>query len=179
MELHFNEKIFFNIFILFFQNNVYSKEIVYLDVQFIIDNSDLGQFYKSEINKISSNNIANLKIKEEEISVKESEINNQKNLLSKEEIQKKIDDLNTLLKNYKIERSKFNKQIIDEKKIYTSKILKILNPLLTDYVNKNKIILVVEKKNILVGIKSLDITTDILKILNEETKKNNLINDKN
>lgn len=173
-------KKFFLIFLFFFfQNNVYSKEIVYLDVQFIIDNSDLGQFYKSEINKISSNNIANLKIKEEEISVKESEINNQKNLLSKEEIQKKIDDLNTLLKNYKIERSKFNKQIIDEKKIYTSKILKILNPLLTDYVNKNKIILVVEKKNILVGIKSLDITPDILKILNEETKKNNLINDKN
>ena len=172
-------KKFFLIFLFFFfQNNVYSKEIVYLDVQFIIDNSDLGQFYKSEINKISSNNIANLKIKEEEISVKESEINNQKNLLSKEEIQKKIDDLNTLLKNYKIERSKFNKQIIDEKKIYTSKILKILNPLLTDYVNKNKIILVVEKKNILVGIKSLDITPDILKILNEETKKNNLINDK-
>lgn len=173
-------KKFFLIFLFFFfQNNVYSKEIVYLDVQFIIDNSDLGQFYKSEINKISSNNIANLKIKEEEISVKEGEINNQKNLLSKEEIQKKIDDLNTLLKNYKIERSKFNKQIIDEKKIYTSKILKILNPLLTDYVNKNKIILVVEKKNILVGIKSLDITPDILKILNEETKKNNLINDKN
>ena len=173
-------KKFFLIFLFFFfQNNVYSKEIVYLDVQFIIDNSDLGQFYKSEINKISSNNIANLKIKEEEISVKESEINNQKNLLSKEEIQKKIDDLNTLLKNYKIERSKFNKQIIDEKKIYTSKILKILNPLLTDYVNKNKIILVVEKKNILVGIKSLDITPDILQILNEETKKNNLINDKN
>ena len=172
-------KKFFLIFLLFFfQNNVYSKEIVYLDVQFIIDNSDLGQFYKSEINKISSNNIANLKIKEEEISVKESEIKNQKNLLSKEEIQKKIDDLNTLLKNYKIERSKFNKQIIDEKKIYTSKILKLLNPLLTEYVDKNKIILVVEKKNILVGIKSLDITPDILKILNEETKKNNLINDK-
>ena len=56
-------KKFFLIFLFFFfQNNVYSKEIVYLDVQFIIDNSDLGQFYKSEINKISSNNIANLKI---------------------------------------------------------------------------------------------------------------------
>ena len=172
-------KKFFLIFLLFFfQNNVYSKEIVYLDVQFIIDNSDLGQFYKSKINKINNNNIANLKIKEENINVKENEIKSKKNLLSKEEIQKKIDDLNTLLKNYKIERSKFNKQIIDEKKIYTSKILKLLNPLLTEYVDKNKIILVVEKKNILVGIKSLDITPDILKILNEETKKNNLINDK-
>ena len=171
-------KKFFLIFLLFFfHNSVYSKEIVYLDVQYIIDQSDLGKFYKSKINEINNNNITNLKIKEEEINFKENEIKNQKNLLSKEEIQKKIDDLNNLLKNYKTERGKLNKQIIEEKKIYTSKILKILNPLLTNYVDKNRITLVVEKKNILVGIKSLDITSDILKILNEETKKNNLIND--
>ncbi len=171
------KKFFLILLLFFFHNNVYSKEIVYLDVQYIIDQSDLGKFYKSKINEINNNNITNLKIKEEEINFKENEIKNQKNLLSKEEIQKKIDDLNNLLKNYKTERGKLNKQIIDEKKIYTSKILKILNPLLTNYVDKHKITLVVEKKNILVGIKSLDITSDILKILNEETKKNNLIND--
>ena len=45
-----------------------------------------------------------------------------------------------------------------KKKKYTSKILKILNPLLTNYVEKNNINLVIEKKNILVGIKTLDIT---------------------
>ena len=171
------KKFFLILLLFFFHNSVYSKEIVYLDVQYIIDQSDLGKFYKSKINEINNNNITNLKIKEEEINFKENEIKNQKNLLSKEEIQKKIDDLNNLLKNYKTERGKLNKQIIEEKKIYTSKILKILNPLLTNYVDKNKITLVVEKKNILVGIKSLDITSDILKILNEETKKNNLIND--
>ena len=171
------KKFFLILLLFFFHNNVYSKEIVYLDVQYIIDQSDLGKFYKSKINEINNNNITNLKIKEEEINFKENEIKNQKNILSKEEIQKKIDDLNNLLKNYKTERGKLNKQIIDEKKIYTSKILKILNPLLTNYVDKHKITLVVEKKNILVGIKSLDITSDILKILNEETKKNNLIND--
>ena len=166
------------IFVLFFfQNNAFSKSIVYLDVQFIIDNSDLGKFYKSKINKTAENNKVNLKIKEDEINFKEKEINNQKNLLSKEEIQKKIADLNNLVKNYKIERNKINKIVVEEKKVYTSKILKLLNPLLTNYAEKNKITLVVEKKNILVGIKSLDITPDILQILNEETKKNNLLDD--
>ena len=53
----------------------------------------------------------------------------------------------------------------------------MLNPLLTDYVDKNGIILVVEKKNILVGIKSLDITTDILNILDKETERKNLLNE--
>ena len=140
------KKFFLILLLFFFHNSVYSKEIVYLDVQYIIDQSDLGKFYKSKINEINNNNITNLKIKEEEINFKENEIKNQKNLLSKEEIQKKIDDLNNLLKNYKTERGKLNKQIIEEKKIYTSKILKILNPLLTNYVDKNKITLVVEKK---------------------------------
>ena len=170
-------KKFLLIFVLFFfQNNAFSKNIVYLDIQYIIDNSDLGIFYKSKINKLADNNKENLKIKKNKIKLKEEEINNQKNLLSKEEIEKKIVSLNKLVKNYQIEQNKKNKLIIDEKKIYTSKILKLLNPLLTNYVEKNKITLVVDKKNILIGIKSLDITTDILQILNDETKKNNLLN---
>ena len=170
-------KKFLLIFVLFFfHNNAFSKNIVYLDIQYIIDNSDLGIFYKSKINKLVDNNKESLKIKENEINLKEKEINNQKNLLSKEEIEKKIVSLNKLVKNYQIEQNKKNKLVIDEKKIYTSKILKLLNPLLTNYVEKNKITLVVDKKNILIGIKSLDITPDILKILNDETKKNNLLN---
>ena len=160
----------------FFQNNAFSKNIVYIDIQYIIDNSDLGIFYKSKINILADNNKENLKIKKNEIKLKEEEINNQKNLLSKDEIEKKIVSLNKLVKNYQIEQNKKNKLVIDEKKIYTSKILKLLNPLLTNYVEKNKITLVVDKKNILIGIKSLDITPDILKILNDETKKNNLLN---
>ena len=170
-------KKFLLIFVLFFfQNNAFSKNIVYLDIQYIIDNSDLGIFYKSKINKLVENNKESLKIKENEINLKEKEIKNQKNLLSKEEIEKKIVSLNNLVKNYQIERNKKNKLVNDEKKIYTSEILKLLNPLLTNYVEKNKITLVVDKKNILIGIKSLDITPDILKILNDETKKNNLLN---
>ena len=160
----------------FFQNNAFSKNIVYIDIQYIIDNSDLGIFYKSKINKLVDNNKENSKIKKKEIKQKEEEINNQKNLLSKEEIEKKIVSLNKLVKNYQIEQNKKNKLVIDEKKNYTSKILKLLNPLLTNYVEKNKITLVVDKKNILIGIKSLDITPDILKILNDETKKKNLLN---
>ena len=54
--------------------------------------------------------------------------------------------------------------------------MKVLNPLLTSYVEKNEITLVIEKKNILIGIKTLDITKEILDIFNNETKIQNLIN---
>ena len=81
------------------------------------------------------------------------------------------------MKEYQILRNDLNKEIIENKKEYSLKILNNLNPLLTKYVDENNIKLVVEKKNILVGIKSLDITDKILDILNEETKKNNLLDE--
>ena len=118
-----------------------------------------------------------LKIKEDEINSLENNVKNQKNILSEEEKKNKVNQLNNLLKEYKLLSNKYNKQIIEDKKTYTSKILKILNPILTNYVEKNEILLVVEKKNILVGIKSLDITDKIIDILNEETKKNNLLDE--
>ena len=79
-----------------------------------------------------------------------------------------------MIKSYQKERIKLNKTIIEKK--YTSKILETLNPLLTTYVEQKKINLVVDKKNILVGIKTLDITNNILEILNNEVKINNLLN---
>ena len=69
------------------------------------------------------------------------------------------------------------KIFLKKKKNYSVKILKILNPIITNYVEINNIDLVIEKKNILVGIKSLDITSNILEILNQKTKEKNLLNE--
>ena len=68
------------------------------------------------------------------------------------------------------------KKITIEKKKYSKEILLILNPLLTKYVDSNNISLVIEKKDVLVGAKSLDITNNILSIFNEKTKNLNLSN---
>ena len=140
------KKLLFVFIILLYQSNAYTKNIVYLDVQYIIDNSKLGKFYKSNVKTIQDKNNLELKKKESEIKERETEINNQKNILSKDELDKKVKDINDLIKNYQINKRELNKEIIEKKKNYTSEILNLLNPLLTNYVDKNKIILVVEKK---------------------------------
>ena len=86
-------------------------------------------------------------------------------------------ELNDLLKIYQKKQKEFNQTIILEKKKYSLKILNILNPIITEYVEKNKINLVVDKKNILIGIKTLDITKNILELINNYTKDKNLINE--
>ena len=55
-------------------------------------------------------------------------------------------------------------------------ILELLNPLLANFANNNNINLILEK-NVLVGSKVLDITENILTIVNEETKIKKLVNE--
>ena len=165
------KKILFIFLIFFFTNKVFSEtNINYLDVQFIIDNSNLGKLYKSEIKKIQDKNKTTIINKEQLIKKKETEFNNQKNILNQDEIKKKLNEINLLINEYQSLRKKFNSTIIAEKKKYSLEILKILNPLLTEYVEKNNIEVVIEKKNVLVGIKNLDITNDILLLFNDKTK---------
>ena len=171
------KKIIFLFLFYFIRNNAYSSNVAYLDVQYIIDNSDIGLFYKNKIKLIQDKNSNILKPIEDRIKNKELEIKNKKNILNKSEIENKINDLNKQIKDYQINRKELNNKLNKKKKEYNSKILALLNHLLTNYVDKNAIVIVLEKKNILVGIKSLDITSNLLELINKETKKQNLINE--
>ena len=154
-----------------------SNSVVYLDVQFIIDNSDIGIFYKKKI-KTTQDKIKSEIIKKEK-TIKETEIDieSKKNILNKDELNKSLKNLEGLISDYRIYRNEKRKLVLNEKKKYSSKILQILNPILTEFVEKNGIELVLDKKNILVGAKILDITKNLTLLLNEETKKINLINE--
>lgn len=170
--------IFFFIFFLFQINYVYANDnVVYLDVQFIIDNSDIGIFYKKKI-KTTQDKIKSEIIKKEK-TIKETEIDieSKKNILNKDELNKSLKNLEGLISDYRIYRNEKRKLVLNEKKKYSSKILQILNPILTEFVEKNGIDLVLDKKNILVGAKILDITNNLTLLLNEETKKLNLIDE--
>ena len=166
--------LFFLILNFFFSNITYSNtDIAFLDVQYIIDKSDLGVEYK----KLIDAKVKEIKLKlnksETNIKKKEKDINDKKNILKKDEITLMVNELNVDLKEYQILRKSLNDELIKEKRLYSKKILEILNPLLTNYVEVNNIKLVIEKKNILVGVKTLDITRQILEIFNKEIKKTN------
>ena len=53
----------------------------------------------------------------------------------------------------------------------TNIILNNLKPILSEYSKKNSISMVLQKQNVIIGKKELDITQDIIKILNEKIKK--------
>ena len=171
-------KIFLLLFF-FFNSNLVNAEtkVAYLDIQFIMDNSKLGLKYKEEIIKYQNQISSKIKKIEDDLKKKENEIKDQKNVLNEDQIKIKINELNELLKNYQIQRKKFNDDLTKQKSLYSNKILKILNPILTGYVENKKISILIEKKNVLVGIKTLDITKDILDKIDKEIIKKKLINE--
>ena len=48
--------------------------------------------------------------------------------------------------------------------------MKLINPIIANYVEKNSINLVLDKNKILIGKKSYDITNDILELVNKNIK---------
>ena len=171
------KKLIFFIFFICIEQGIAKTNIAYLDVQYIIDKSELGIYYKNKLNLIKNKSKSELIKKEEKIKEIQTDIKNKSNILKKDEIDSKVVELNKIVNKYQSDRKILNKKFTDEKNKYTSKILELLNPLLTEYVEKNNIHLVIEKKNVLIGMKTLDITNQILLIFNEEIKKNKIINE--
>ena len=53
----------------------------------------------------------------------------------------------------------------------TKKLIKKLNPILSEYSEKNSISIILQKRDIIIGKNSLNITDDIIKILDDNVKE--------
>ena len=64
---------------------------------------------------------------------------------------------------------------VNTKKIKaTTKLLDSLNPILANYSKEKSLSMIIQKKNIIIGQSQLDITDDIMKLLNGKIKKINI-----
>ncbi len=168
---------FFLIFIFFFSptNFVFAEgSVAFIDVQYIMENSLAGQSLKKQLEIIHKKNLKEFKQKEDNLKKKENEILKKKNVLSKEDFQKEIADLRNDVKNYNTERNEKINSLTKKRLELMEKILKVLSPILTEYSQEKNISIVMDKKYIIVGKTELNLTEDILKLLNNKIKKINI-----
>ncbi len=148
-----------------------NEKIVYLDIDFIMSNSKVGKYVNSKIEEVHKKNINSFKKKEDDLKEEESKIVKKRSVLSKEDFQKEISKLRNEANKYRLERKEKIDKITKQRLTATAKIIKELRPILAEYSDKNSISLIVEKKNIIIGKSELDITKDILILLDEKIKK--------
>ena len=166
------KKILISIFLFIFISvpGYSSEKIVYLDVEKIMQQSIAGKSIIAQLKKKREISISNFKKKEKEIIDKEKKLIAQKNVLSKEEFEKKITDLRKDISNYQKERSKSSNDIARSRVKASTRLISKLTPILEDYSKKNSIRIIVQKKNIVMGKKEDDITKDILELINQKVK---------
>ena len=160
----------FLLFILIGASNA-NENIRFININYIVNNSEAGK----TLNKIIENK--SKKIKSElndlgkKIETKKEKIISQKNILKKEEYEKLVKNYENEVKKFNNMRLKknedFNKYRIDSQK----KIIEALNPLITAFLKKESVQILLQKEQIIFGDKELDITQEILKIFNDKHKK--------
>ena len=158
------------LYLLNIQNVLSNEKIVYLDVNFIINKSNPAISIISKIDKIKEKETKQLKLAGDKLKKKNDELVKTKNLLSEEELKNKVSSLREEIKLFEKKKIKTINDLNNKKKNELNEFLKLINPLIKDYMEKNSIDIVIDKKNIFIAKTKKDITKDILEIINKEIK---------
>ena len=168
-----NFKIFFITIlsaIISFSSTNADDKIVYVDMDLLLNSSSAGKNITSSLSKNHKKRISELKLIEEELKKDEVEIIQQKNILSKEEFDKKILALRDKASKYQKQRNESNDTFNKKRNAATSQLIKIIRKIIGNHAIKNDISIIIQKRNIIMGKSELDITSDILKVLNDQHK---------
>tara|TARA_X000000950_G_scaffold219635_1_gene264472 strand:+ start:860 stop:1378 length:519 start_codon:yes stop_codon:yes gene_type:complete len=168
MKFFFKKIIFFFLLI---NVSEASSNVKFIDINFIISNSISGKNLSQIIEKKNKQIVAEISKIGKKLEEQKNKIVTQKNILKKEELDNLVKEYEKEVKKFnelrKKKRNEFNNFSINSKK----KIIDLLNPLITTYLKKESIQLLLQKDRIIFGDDKLDITKDILKIFDDKHKK--------
>ena len=148
-----------------------NEKFAYIDIDKIMRQSKAGKSISKQLENLLSQTTKKYKKIEDNLKAEELKITSQKNILDDNDYKKKILELRNKANEYRNERNKdinsFNKKKVEA----TNKLLNTINPILVEYSNKNSISMIFQKKNIIIGKSDLDITDEILKIVDSKISK--------
>ena len=158
------------LFLIFTFSYAEEQKIVYLNIDTIMQQSIAGKSIKKQLENIYNKNLDKFKKNDEILKNKEKKIIAQKNILSQEDFQKEISSLRLEIIKFQKEQVKARDDINKLRIGATNKLISKLSPILEDYAKKNSISLILQKKNIVMGKKEIEITDEILDIANNKIK---------
>ena len=170
--MRYLNKLILIIFIFFtFINASISKEnIGFVNIDYLIQNSNIGKKLLANINDKDKKNLDNLKKKNKILQDLESSIKKKKNVISDEAYNKEVIDFKKKFQEFSKEKNEIVKEFNIYKKSEIENIFKKINPIINSYMEENSVNLLFDSKNIFMGAKKLNLTEDILKKINNELK---------
>ncbi len=161
---------FLIIFLLFIPlNTVYGNDkITFINLEYLFENTNLGKKISNDLKLINSRNIDQLKIEEKKLIDKENEIKKTQNIISEDELKSKISNLKKEVNSFNKKKKDIFQNFDDEKNKQLNMFFQKITPIIENYMADNSINLLLEKKNIFIGKSNIDITEDILILINNK-----------
>ena len=162
------------IFFLFFFNLCFlaqaDDKIAFFDLDEVLNKSITGKNIVLKIEKINEKNFKDIQIRKKKLQTLKENLDTKKNILSEEEFKVQFTSLQKELKTF----NESNKIISDEfekvKQKELEQFLKLISPIIEEYIKENSISIVLNKKNMFIAKKEYDITENIIELVNKYAK---------
>lgn len=155
----------------FFINSSFSNENTgFVNIDYILQNSNIGKKLLKDINNKDEENIENLRKKNKFLKELELSIIAKKNIISTEAYNKEVEDFKKKFAEFSSEKNQIVNEFNNFKKNELENFFKKISPTINDYMKENSIKILFDSKNIFIGAQELNFTEDVLKKINKELK---------
>jgi len=145
-----------------------SAEIFYIDIDKIINQTNVGKHINKEYENLKKiNNAKNLENKNK-LQKREESLIAQKNILEASEFNNKLNLFRKDVNDFNQLNQKSNRDLQNKLMENKANFLKLIEPILLDYVADNNITYLLQKKYIIVGHNDLNKTTDIIELVDKK-----------
>ena len=170
--MFFFKKFFFVVLFIFFgiSNSFSEQKIAFIDLDFVVENTNVGKAILKELNDLNSQNIKKLKLREDELKLNEEEIKKKQNIISENEYKNEINLLKDKIKTFRNEKNMMVSNFNKNKNQKIKNLFDQMNPIIQNYMNLNSIDILLDRKNVYIGNVGSDITKNIIDEINKNIK---------
>ena len=159
---------FFLFFFIFLESVSVAEKIVFLDLNYILSNSDRGKKLLNELKLIDEKNRTIFRNDEIALENKQKKIKSLENIVSENEYKSKVNAFRSEVEDFRVKKKNIIEKFETKKKSELDNFFVLLNEILTEYMSSNSIDLILDKKNIIVSTSARDISNEILLIVNKK-----------
>ena len=162
------------IFILFlnFQANANEISVIkFIDINYVFNNSTVGKKINKDGLDQRNKKIKELKKIETDLEKQKNDILSKKNILEKNEFEKKVISHQKKVQDYQLKKSKELTELKQKNIKFTKNFMKKVDQVLLKYAENNKIDLILTREILVIFNSRFDIFLAILEIVNKEIKK--------
>ena len=116
----------------------------------------------------NNKNLEFFRLEEEKLRKENQNIEKLKNILSKEEFNKKINMFKNKVNTYNLNKNETIKLFEENKNLELNIFFAELNEIMNNFMQENSIQIILDKKNIVMANNKNDISKDILKLINKK-----------